>query len=69
MHFIGLLSVNWPCDHDDGNATLPISNNERTSKTATKHSRVNILHLFVDYSVSDDLFMLNVAPANVYFTP
>lgn len=36
----------------DANAALAISNNEHT---ATKHSKVHIVHLFLDYSISDDL--------------
>lgn len=38
----------------DANAALAISN-EHTLKRATKHSKVHALHLFLDYSISDDL--------------
>lgn len=30
----------------DVNAALAISNNEHTLKTATKHSKVHVVHLF-----------------------
>lgn len=41
----------------DVNATLAISNDEHTAKQnpASKHSKADIMPLFLDYSLSDDL--------------